>query len=136
MDACLALRTLGATEIYVIFGRPRSEMHWHMTEGWFANPGVHTLMNWEPLGYETDGFGKVRGVQLRHAEFGLEMVLKVDLVVEAMGLKLAANMLPESGLDAARLHTVGAMVNGGASVGQCVAEGLSMAEVIHGDLLT
>lgn len=135
MDACLAVRTRGAAEIYVIFGRPRSEMHWHMTEGWFANPGVHTLMNWQPLGYETDRFDRVRGVQLRHAEFGLEMVLNVDLVVEAMGLELAGNLLPESGLDAARLYTAGAMVNGGASVGQCVAEGLSMAEVIHGDLL-
>jgi NADPH-dependent glutamate synthase beta subunit-like oxidoreductase/2,4-dienoyl-CoA reductase-like NADH-dependent reductase (Old Yellow Enzyme family) len=135
MDACLLLRARGAAEIYVVFGGPRSELHWHMAEGWFANPGVHALMHWQPLGYETDEAGKVRGVQLRSAEFGLEMVLAVDLVVEAMGLELAADFLPEVGPDTERLYRAGAMVNGGASVGQCVAEGLSMAEVIHGDLL-
>lgn len=135
MDACLALRARGAAEIYVVFGGPRSEMHWHMAEGWFANPGVHALMHWQPLGYETDEVGKVRGVQLRSAEFGLEMVLAVDFVVEAMGLELAPNIMPAIDLNTARLYTAGAMVNGGASVGQCVAEGLSMAEVIHGDLL-
>jgi NADPH-dependent glutamate synthase beta subunit-like oxidoreductase/2,4-dienoyl-CoA reductase-like NADH-dependent reductase (Old Yellow Enzyme family) len=135
MDACLLLRARGVAEIYVIFGGPRSEMHWHMAESWFASPGVHAMMSWQPRGYETDGSGRLLGVQLRHAEFGLEMVLQVDLVVEAMGLDLSENILPVEAVDKTRFYTAGAMVNGGASVGQCIAEGHSIAELIHKNLL-
>lgn len=135
MDACSALRAWGVAEIYVVFGGQRSEMHWHMVESWFASPGVHSMMNWQPLGYDVDGFGRVGGVRLRHAELGLEVALPIDLVVEAMGLELSKNILPEELGDATRFYTAGAMVNGGASVAQCIAEGHSSAEIIHGNLL-
>ncbi|RFC46269.1 MAG: 4-dienoyl-CoA reductase [Verrucomicrobia bacterium] len=135
MDACRFLTARGGVEIYVIFGGPRSEMHWHMAESWFASPGVNAMMGWQPLGYARDGSGRLLGVQLRHAEFGLEMTLEVDLVVEAMGLELAENLLPEGANKESRVYMAGAMVNGGRSVGQCVAEGHSMAEVIHRNLL-
>ena len=135
MDACRALKARGASQIYVVFRGPRSEMHWHMSESWFANPGVHAMMNWQPLRYETDSSGKLTGVRLRHTEFDSEMLLPADLAIEAMGLKPANDLLAPAGAQTSRLFSAGAMVNGGASVGQCVAEGLAIAETIHRSLL-
>jgi hypothetical protein len=131
MDVCVALRARSALEIYVIFGGARHDMHWHMSESWFASPGVHAMTHWQPLGYKTDVSGTVKGVHIRHAEFGLEVDLPVELVVEAMGLEPADNIVPEEVRGSARLHSTGAMVNGGASIGQCVAEGHAIAETIH-----
>jgi NADPH-dependent glutamate synthase beta subunit-like oxidoreductase/2,4-dienoyl-CoA reductase-like NADH-dependent reductase (Old Yellow Enzyme family) len=134
MDACVALKARGASELYVVFGGPRHTLHWHMSEGWFANSGVHALMGWQPLAYASNDAGRVHGVRLRHAEFGLETVLCVDLVVEAMGLELAENLPAMANTSHARLYKAGAMVNGGASVGRCVGDGLSIAEIIHREL--
>ena len=134
MDACALLRAQGVGEIYVVFGGPRSQMHWHMGEGWFASPGVHAMMNWQPSGYDINSGGRVSGVRMKHSEFGLEIALPVDLVVEAMGLERAENIVPNGSCDATRFYTAGAMVNGGASVGQCVAEGHMAAETIHKNL--
>jgi NADPH-dependent glutamate synthase beta subunit-like oxidoreductase len=106
-----------------------------MSEGWFANRGVHALMHWQPLGYALAASGRVNGVQMRHTEFLLETVLHVDLVIEAMGLEVVENLLPPTTVHSTPLYTAGAMVNGGASVGQCVAEGISVAEAIHRDLV-
>ena len=57
-DACRALEACGALEIYVVFSGPRSELHRHTPESWFSRPGVHAMMNWQPLGYECDGEGR------------------------------------------------------------------------------
>jgi NADPH-dependent glutamate synthase beta subunit-like oxidoreductase/2,4-dienoyl-CoA reductase-like NADH-dependent reductase (Old Yellow Enzyme family) len=135
MDACVALEARGATEIYVVFGGPRHALHWHMSESWFANRGVHALMLWQPLGYVMADSGRVHGVRMRHSEFAIETVLAVDLVIEAMGLELAQILPPVTTAHSASLYTAGAMVNGGASVGQCVAEGISVAEAIHRELV-
>jgi NADPH-dependent glutamate synthase beta subunit-like oxidoreductase/2,4-dienoyl-CoA reductase-like NADH-dependent reductase (Old Yellow Enzyme family) len=135
MDACVALEARGASELFVVFGGPRHALHWHMSEGWFANRGVHALMHWQPLGYALAASGRVNGVQMRHTEFLLETVLHVDLVIEAMGLEVVENLLPPTTVHSTPLYTAGAMVNGGASVGQCVAEGISVAEAIHRDLV-
>lgn len=131
MDACRALKSRGASEIYIVFGGPRSGLHWHMSEDWFATPGVHAMMNWRPLRYETNSAGILAGVHLEHTEFGTEIMLPVDLVIEATGLELDEISLPTEARESACLFTAGAMVNGGASVGQCVAEGLAIAEKIH-----
>jgi NADPH-dependent glutamate synthase beta subunit-like oxidoreductase/2,4-dienoyl-CoA reductase-like NADH-dependent reductase (Old Yellow Enzyme family) len=134
MDAARAVQDRGAKEIFIIFGGPRSELHWHLPESWFATPGVRAMMQWEPLGYETDQEGHVRGVRLRHAEFHLETILPVGLVIEAMELSVADGMRPSLATPARGVYTAGALINGGASVGQCVAEGLAIAETIHRDL--
>jgi glutamate synthase (NADPH/NADH) small chain len=134
MDAARAVQSRGAKEIFIVFGGPRSEMHWHMPESWFATPGVQAMMNWQPLGYETDHDGDVRGVRLRHAELGSEVVLPVTLVVEAMGLQAADCVRAELAGENAHVYSAGALVNGGASVGQCVAEGIAIAGTIHHDL--
>ena len=135
MDACVALKARGALEVYVLFGGARHELHWHMSEGWFASPGVHALMGWQPVGYTTDRSGNLKGVQMHHAKLGLETVLPVDMAVEAMGLTQADGLFDANNATNTPLYTAGAMVNGGASVGQCIADGLSIAETIHRDLL-
>ena len=40
MDAAKVAQTLGADEIFILFGGPRSGMHWHMPESWFASLGA------------------------------------------------------------------------------------------------
>lgn len=153
MDAARTAQNLGAREIYIIFGGPRSEMHWHLPEIWFATPGVHAMMNWQPLGFEVDQSDTVCGVRIRNAGLRLETVLPVDFVVEAMelqvagsihsalaGIKFSAAGTVEVGdnfrtnLD--RVYAAGALVNGGASVAQCVGEGVLAAASIHHDLVT
>lgn len=129
MDAARAAQRLGANEIFVVFGGPRSELHWHLPESWFASPGVHAMMSWELLGYETDDAGEVRGVRLRHAQLNVESVLHAGLVIEAMGLQA-----DESLCEMDRVYKAGALVNGGASIGQCVADGVAIADRIHLDL--
>ncbi len=133
MDAARAAQSRGAREIFVIFGGPRSAMHWHLPESWFATPGVQAMMNWQPLGYELDG-EKLRGVRLRHVEFGVETLLPVDLAVEAMELQVADHVREFLFTKSARVYTAGAAVNGGASVSRCVAEGLTAADAIHADI--
>jgi NADPH-dependent glutamate synthase beta subunit-like oxidoreductase len=136
MDAARAVQSRGARKIFIIFGGPRSEMHWHMPESWFATPGVQAMMNWQPLGYETDPEGQVCGVRIRHAELQTETVLPVGLVIEAMELHAADSVRAALSGETARIYTAGALVNGGASVGHCVAEGLAVADTIHRDIST
>jgi len=151
MDAARTVQQLGAKEIFIVFGGPRSEMHWHMPESWFATPGVHAMMNWQPLGFVPHADGRACGVHIRHVQIGVESVLGAGLIIEAMGLRVADSLrtalagvdFSEGGhvsVDIAhrtsveRLYAAGGLVNGGASVGQCVAEGLAAAEAIHLDL--
>ena len=134
MDAARAAQSRGAKEIFVIFGGPRSAMHWHLPESWFATPGVQAMMNWQPLGYETDPDGRVRGVRLRHSELNTGTVLPVGLVIEAMELQVADDIRAALASEAGRVYTAGALVNGGASVSHCVAEGLAAAAAIHRDI--
>jgi len=134
MDAARAVQQRGAKEIFIIYGGPRSELHWHLPESWFATPGVRAMMSWEPLGYETDQEDHVRGVRLRHADLRLETVVPVELVIEAMELQVADDLRPALALPVRGVYIAGALVNGGASVGRCVAEGLAIAEAMHRDL--
>ena len=134
MDAARVVQSRGAKEIFIVFGGPRSEMHWHMPESWFATPGVHAMMNWQPLGYETDHEGRVRGVRLRHAELHSETVLSVGLVIEAMELQVEDSVRSALAGENARVYSAGALVNRGASVSHCVAEGLAIADTIHRDI--
>jgi len=134
MDAARVAQNRGAKEIFVIFGGPRSAMHWHMPESWFATPGVHAMMNWQPLGYDVGRDGRVCGVRLRHAE--LETVLPVGLVIEAFDLQVADGVQAALAADPGRVYTAGALVNGGASIARCVAEGLAAAAAIHRDIFS
>jgi len=147
MDAAVTLQSRGAKEIFVIFGGPRSALHWHLPESWFASPGVHSMMNWQPLGYEASSTGHLIGVRLRHTELGIESVLRVDLVIEAMELQPAESIQAILSTEPAPhpltlspchplipIRTAGALTNKGASVSHCIAEALAAAEAIHSDL--
>ena len=134
MDAARVVQGCGAKDIFIIFGGPRSELHWHMPEGWFATPGVQAMMHWQPLGYATDHTGNVSGVRLRHSELNVETTLPVGMVIEAAGLEVNASVRSALAGVAGRIYTAGALVNGGASVSRCVADGLAIAETIHKDI--
>ncbi len=134
MDAARVVQNRGAKEIFIIFGGPRSSLHWHMAESWFATPGVAAMMNWQPFAYTTDQGGNVCGVEIRHSELNAETILPVGLVIEAMGLEADDGIHGSLAGVAGRIYSAGALVNGGASVSQCVAEGLAIAETIHHDI--
>jgi dihydropyrimidine dehydrogenase (NAD+) subunit PreT len=153
MDAARCARDLGAADVYVISRGPLSDLHWHGSAEWFREPGVHLLQEVRPAGYATRADGGLRGVELEQGgdAGGPERrwTLAADMAIEAMGLTVDATLRRE--LDAleftqaglleqcepgsarTRLEGVyagGALVNGGASVAQCIAEGLRAAEEI------
>jgi len=144
MDAGRTLQHLGAKEIFIVFGGPRAAMHWHMPESWFATPGIHAMMQWKPLRYECRPDGTLSALRLLHTELGVEAALAVDLAIEAMQLELADAEALAPILEPAaprhcrtaleRVYAAGGILNGGASVAQCVAEGIAAAETIHSDL--
>ena len=149
MDAATTAKNLGAEELFLVYGGPRSEMHWHMSEDWFSTPGVHAMMHSQPTGYELADDGSLAGLQIHDAQLDSDSVLPVDLVVEAMGLESCSSLrdaLPDiemggdrgliqidaqfrTNLD--RIFAAGGITNGGASVARCVAEGRLAAEQIH-----
>lgn len=143
MDAARCAELLGAKDIFIVFGGPRSGMHWHMAEDWFGRPGHHAMMECQPRGYLPDG--------LRILEHGRERILEAGLVIEAMGLQISDQLrrnLPgidfndfgliaiANGSQTSRqgVFAAGGLVNGGASVARCIAEGLAAAELIHQQL--
>ena len=164
MDASAAALQLGATDVYVVYPGPLSEMHWHMPDDWFRSAGAHGVMLALPVGYETDIHGKLIGLRISRTEMGApdesgrrqhlsipgtESVLKVDMVITAMGLRVSGKLkkavkgVTFSGNDllqtvaansfATRLDKVfaaGALINGGASAVQCIAEGMKAADEI------
>ena len=151
MDAAVEIQQLGAHRIFIVFAGPRSEMHWHMSEEWFQTPGVETRFLCQPLGYEADESGVLIGLRFRNRESGIEELLPVDLVIETMGLEVADPVraalrdLPQDVAGRIKVtetfrtrmegvYAAGGLVNGGASVGQCVEEGMKAAEAIHSDL--
>jgi NADPH-dependent glutamate synthase beta subunit-like oxidoreductase len=156
MDAAVTAKALGAENVYIVFGGPRSAMHWHKAEEWFKTDGVHGLPLTQPLGYETDDQGRVTGLRVArtlpaggnhtpnaqrlngaaHREGGSrllggggsETILPIDLVIEALSLE------PEDGLpcpETDNIFRAGGMLNGGATVAQCIAEGMRAAGSIH-----
>lgn len=149
MDVARQARARGAEELYLVFEGPRSKMHWHRVESWFSEPGVNLLILHRPLGAVHDASGALKGLQMQRMNpYGEPVndgvsVLEVDLIIEAMGLTISSPMqtlLEEEGMtlspegmkaDGGKVFAAGAMCNGGASVEQCIAEGLAVAEDIN-----
>ena len=129
MDAARAAQNRGAKEIFIVFGGPRSALHWHLPESWFATPGVQAMMNWQPLGYEQDARALVRACGLRHAELQSRNRAAVDLVIEAMELQVAGHLREVLASRAsACLHRRRAGRTAALPSSHCVAEGLAAAE--------
>ena len=165
MDAALTAGKLGAVDLYVVYGGSFSEMHWHMPDDWFTTSGAHLLDLTRPLGYELDESGRLAGIKIGTTEYGprdasgtrhlqlvpgTERLLNVDMVIEAMGLRVSDGLQDAlegivftedglirtvgedsfaTGLDG--VFAAGALINGGATVAQCVAEGMRAAEEIN-----
>jgi len=133
MESARLSRESGASQVYVIFEGERSSLHWHMPESWFATPGVHAMMEWEPLRYERGPGGDLCGLHLRHATLGTSALLEIDMAIEALGLE------PDPRWDfiqneASEIYFAGGILNGGTSVASCLAEGRAAAAKIHADL--
>jgi NADPH-dependent glutamate synthase beta subunit-like oxidoreductase/2,4-dienoyl-CoA reductase-like NADH-dependent reductase (Old Yellow Enzyme family) len=151
MDSAVVARELGARELTIVYGGALSEMHWHMPDSWFRTEGVQFMMSTRPVGYRVEADGKVSGLKVRPnvgsvstAEAVTDSILAADLVIEAMGLGLEKGLvdalagceLNEQGLvrrvsgssyscGLPGVYVGGALINGGASVVQCVAEGMA-----------
>jgi NADPH-dependent glutamate synthase beta subunit-like oxidoreductase/2,4-dienoyl-CoA reductase-like NADH-dependent reductase (Old Yellow Enzyme family) len=156
MDAASLVMELGADELYVVYGGTRAEMHWHKEEEWFATPGVNLMVLSDPVGYASSD-GVLDGVRVMRVDpetleqiAGSEFVLEADMVIEAVGLgveesarkALAGLEFSEYGLLKTAteesfatavdgVYAAGGIINGGASVAQCVAEGMKAADEMH-----
>ncbi len=150
MDSAIVARELGARELTIVYAGALSEMHWHMPDAWFRTEGVRFMTLTRPLGYRVEADGKVSGLRIRMHLGSMplsspdpEHVLDADLIIEAMGLGLEASLTAalrgcqftangllstpnDSSLSCGSpgLYAGGGVINGGASVVQCVAEGM------------
>jgi len=152
MDAAREARARGAKELFVIFEGARAQMHWHMEESWFVEQGVHCMVLLKPLGFEHDAQGQLTGVRVQRTDpcdgeaepvAHSRSVLQVGLVIEAMGLQVesglsrhlhAAGVSPQPGSYRTGVENIfasGALCNGGASVEQCIVEGLAAADEMN-----
>ena len=161
MDSAKVALELGARELIIVYAGALSDMHWHMPDAWFRTPGVHFMTLTRPVGYRVDAGGKVTGLNILRNPCGVSVgtpesgdILEADLVIEAMGLGVEASLAaalqgcpssvdgllrpPDPGLLACGLSGVfagGGVINGGASVVQCVAEGMRAGREMDGFLL-
>ncbi len=149
MDCAKAALELGARTLLILYAGALAQMHWHMADSWFRTEGVHFVTLTRPLGYCAAPDGGVVGVRVRRS-FGTasEDTLSAGMVIEAMGLGVepalqsALNGLactPEGLVQTAAdsfacelpgVFAGGGLINGGASVVQCVAEGMRAAREI------
>jgi len=150
MDSARVALELGAEELLIVYAGALSEMHWHMADSWFRTEGVHFMTMTRPVGYRIDAEGKVSGLKIQRIlnlaqeeRSAPEDILKASLIIESMGLGVESSLasaLPEcSFTDEGLLKTAdasslvfglpgvfagGGMTNGGATVVQCIAEGM------------
>jgi NADPH-dependent glutamate synthase beta subunit-like oxidoreductase len=120
MDAAIVAKKLGAETLNLLFESTRAKAHWHLPDSWFDLQGVEARFEVHPTGYRVDAGGAVDGVELEG-----EDTVETELVIEAMGLYGDEIDTQPDGLFAA-----GALVNGGASVQQCVQEAFEAAHQI------
>ncbi len=153
-DCAVQLRDAGANPLYVVYPGPRDAMLWCMSPSWLDQPGIELLTHTEPLGYCFDESGRVAGLRVRREQqCGGDGVLSADTIIEAQGLQVAATLkdvlsgiaFTDTGLLAtaapgsyatsqAGVYAAGAVINGGASVAQCIEEGRLAALEIHTQL--
>ncbi len=105
MDAATTAKEMGATDVYLVYRRSFQEMPaWENERNDCLAAGVHFVILTQPLGYETDDKGKVRGLRTARTELGepdvsgrrkpreipgSEANLEVQLVIEALGQGLS-----------------------------------------------
>lgn len=101
VDAAVTAKHLGADDVYVIYRRSVAEMPaWPGERQRLADAGCHLLILTQPLGYQTDGKGRLTGLRIARTQLGppdasgrrrpeivpeTETVLPIDAVIEALG---------------------------------------------------
>jgi len=164
MDAAATARELDAEDVYLVYRRSFAEMPaWPEERDRVVQLGCHLLILTQPVGYETDRDGKLTGLRVARTELGppddsgrrsprvapdTESVMAVDLVIEALGQGIPADLrkalgdvdLTKHGLVAtppdsqatslAGVFAGGDLVNGGTTAVQGIAEGMRAADEI------
>lgn len=164
IDAALTAQRLGARHVYLVYRRSWAEMPaWPSDREQLLASGVHPLILTAPLGYETNGKGRLSGLRVARIELGepdssgrrapkilpgTESVLRVEMVIEALGLAISPELretlselsFTRHGLVATQpdaqatsspgVYAGGDLVNGGTTVVQAIAEGMHAAEEI------
>ena len=164
MDAAVTAKELGATDVYVVYRRSFAEMPaWPGERDHLLEVGCHLCILTQPLGYETDNNGKLTGLRIARTKLGQpdesgrrtplivpdsQSVLKVDMVIEAIGQEMPAELrealgglsFTKHGLLATRpdsqatalpgVFAGGDLVNGGTTAVQGVADGMRAADEI------
>jgi glutamate synthase (NADPH/NADH) small chain len=164
IDAAVTAKGLGARDVFVIYRRSFAEMPaWPNERDRLLKSGGHVLILSQPVGYETDKKGKLTGLRIARTELGepdesgrraptvvpgSESLMAIDLVVEAMGQGIPADLrealgsltLSRHGLVATqsdsqatstpRVFAGGDLVNGGTTAVRGIVEGMRAAEEI------
>ncbi|MFW6308663.1 MAG: FAD-dependent oxidoreductase [bacterium] len=167
MDAASqAAKKAGETgDVYLVYRRSYSQMPaWKSEINTALERGVHFLVLQQPVEYVTDAEGKLKGIKIKRTRLGAvdesgrrkpeivegtEQLLKVDLVIEAVGQKLSDDLektLVDSGIKvengliqtgSASYRTArkgifagGDIINGGRTVVESVKDGKKSADEI------
>ncbi len=109
VDAAIAAKQAGARDVYLLYRRSFAQMPaWPGEREAALDAGVHFLVLTQPLGYITDGQGRLSGVKVvsttlgepddsgrRRPEIveGTERILEVRLVIEALGEAVAEELM-------------------------------------------
>jgi YcaO-like protein with predicted kinase domain len=130
MDAAAVANELGASELTIIFDGKLADMHWHMPETWFNESGARCMDCTRVIAYNTDESDRLVSIKTADANSATEQLLPTDLVIESMGLGMDETIREACTTERDGVFTAGAVINGGASVGKCVAEGMQAATQI------
>lgn len=168
-DAATTAKRMGARDVYLVYRRSFAEMPaWPEEIHHLLESGVHLLVLSQPVDTIADGTGKATGLKIartvlgeadasgrRRPEMvpGSESVIDIDLVIEAIGQTLPADL--KTALDGVKLsdkgrveikngsfrtskehvYAAGDLINGGTTAVQGIREGMDAAEEIHSALL-
>ena len=164
IDAAVCAKELGAEDVFLVYRRSLAEMPaWPDQRKRLLESGCHPMILTQPLGYETDEHGTLTALRIARTELGepdasgrraphvvpgTESVLAVDLVIEALGQGIPADLRPaladlgltRHGLVATQpdsqatslpgVFAGGDLTSGGTTAVQGVAEGMRAAEEI------
>lgn len=107
LDAAVAAKKLGASDVYLVYRRSLSEMPaWPVERENFAALGGHVLILTQPAGYATGPGGRVTGLKVVRTVLGApdvsgrrspkptagESILEVGLVIEAIGQEVSPDL--------------------------------------------
>ncbi len=146
MDAAVTAKRLGARDVYVVYRRSLAEMPaWPEERREMLEQGCHLLILTQPMGYESDGTGKLRGLRVARTELGdpdesgrrapkivpdSQSVIAVDLVIEALGQGIPSEL--QQALGSVELTRHGLVATGPESQATSVAGVFAGGDLVNG----